>query len=38
VPALIESLRFEVDIATGDVLGGVAAFSSNGAWVKPEFV
>lgn len=37
VPALIDALELEVDISTGDVVGGVARFSTNGAWTKPTY-
>ncbi len=37
VPAVIDALELEVDISTGDVLGGTAAFSTNGAWTKPDY-
>jgi hypothetical protein len=37
VPAVIDALRLEVDIDTGDVIGGVAEFSANGAWTKPAY-
>jgi hypothetical protein len=37
VPAVIDALRLEVDIDTGDVVGGVADFSGNGAWTKPTY-
>lgn len=36
VPALIDTLRLEVDIDSGDIVGGVAEFSTNGAWTKPS--
>jgi hypothetical protein len=38
VPAVIDVLRFEVDVDTGDVIGGRAEFSTNGAWTKPVYV
>ena len=37
VPALIDSMRLEVDIDNGDIVGGVAQFSANGAWTKPTY-
>lgn len=37
VPAVIDRLRFEVDIDTGDVVGWEAEFSTNGAWTKPTY-
>ncbi len=37
VPALIDAIHLAVDIASGDVLGGTAAFSANGAWTKPTY-
>ena len=37
VPAVIDAVRLEVDIDTGDVVGGVAEFSANGAWTKPAY-
>jgi hypothetical protein len=35
--ALIDRLRFEVDIDSGDVVGWEAEFSTNGAWTKPTY-
>jgi hypothetical protein len=37
VPAVIDALRLEVDIDRGDVIGGTAEFSANGAWTKPSY-
>ena len=37
VPAVIESLTLEVDIDTGDVVGGAADFATTGAWTIPSF-
>ena len=37
VPAVIDSLSLEVDIDSGDVVGGTAGFSANGAWTNPAF-
>jgi hypothetical protein len=37
VPAVIDALRLEVDIDSGDIVGGVAEFSANGAWTKPTY-
>ena len=37
VPALIDSVRLEVDIDSGDVVGGTAEFSASGAWTKPAY-
>jgi hypothetical protein len=37
VPAIVDALELEVDISSGDVLGGTANFSSNGAWTKPDY-
>ncbi len=35
VPAVIRSFRLKVDIDTGEVNAGVAAFESDGAWTEP---
>jgi hypothetical protein len=35
VPAIIDSLRFQVDIDTGDFVSYTADFSTNGAWTNP---
>ena len=37
VPAIIDSLSLEVDVSSGDVVGGTAEFSADGAWTKPTF-
>jgi hypothetical protein len=37
VPAVIDSIHLAVDISSGDVLGGVANFSADGAWTKPTY-
>ena len=37
VPAVIDSVHLAVDISSGDVLGGTALFSANGAWTKPTY-
>lgn len=37
VPAVIDALKLEVDIDSGQVVGGVAEFSANGAWTKPSY-
>jgi hypothetical protein len=37
VPAIIDSLAWEVDINDGDVIGGVAEFSSTGPITKPTY-
>ena len=37
VPAVIDSIHLEVDIDSGDIIGGRAEFSSNGAWTKPNY-
>jgi len=37
VPALVDALELEVDISSGDVLGGTASFSTNGAWTRPNY-
>jgi len=38
VPAIINSLSFEVDIDDGDVISGVAEFGAIAAVVKPTYV
>jgi len=37
VPAVIDAIHLAVDISSGDVLGGTATFSANGAWTKPTY-
>jgi hypothetical protein len=37
VPAVIDAVQLEVDIDKGDVVGGTAVFSANGAWTKPTY-
>ena len=37
VPALVDALQWEVDIDRGEIVGGVAEFSIDGAWTKPSF-
>lgn len=37
VPAIIDSLAWEVDINEGDVIGGVAEFSATGPVTKPTY-
>lgn len=37
VPAVIDALQLAVDVSSGDVLGGMAMFSVNGAWTKPTY-
>ena len=37
VPAVIDSVQLEVNVDTGEPIGGTAEFSSNGAWTKPAF-
>ncbi|MCE9604568.1 MAG: hypothetical protein K8U03_06640 [Planctomycetia bacterium] len=37
VPAVIDALQWEVDIDRGDILGGIAEFSIDGAWTKPTY-
>jgi hypothetical protein len=37
VPAIIDSLAWEVDINDGDVIGGVAEFSATGPITKPTY-
>ncbi len=37
VPAVIDSLELEVDVDSDDPLGGVAEFSTNGAWTAPGY-
>lgn len=36
VPALIKTFKVEVNIDTGDVIGGVADFDTDGAWTEPS--
>src|SRR5437762_10524679 len=35
VPAVIDSLQMQVDIDGGELIGGQAEFTTNGAWTKP---
>lgn len=37
VPAIIDELRLEIDIDTGDVIGWAAEFSVTGAVTKPSY-
>jgi len=37
VPAVIDSIQLAVDISSGDILGGTAAFSASGPWTKPNY-
>ena len=37
VPAVIDAINLEVDIDSGDIIGGRAEFSANGAWTKPDY-
>jgi hypothetical protein len=37
VPAVIDSLEMTVDIDRGELIGGKAEFSTNGAWTKPSY-
>src|SRR3954466_12565707 len=37
LPALIPTLTLDVDIASGDVVGGTAEFSTSGAWTLPTY-
>ncbi len=37
VPAVIDSIKMAVEIDRGDLIGGAAEFSTNGAWIKPTF-
>ncbi len=37
VPAIIDSLGWEVDIDNGEVIGGTAEYSATGPIVKPTF-
>ncbi len=37
VPAIIDSINFEVDIDTGEVIGWTADYSADGAWTKPTY-
>lgn len=36
VPAVIDALRLDVDIDRGEVVTGLAEFSTDGAWTPPE--
>lgn len=35
VPAVVTGVKVEVDIDGGDVIGGVAAFDTDGPWTEP---
>jgi hypothetical protein len=35
VPAIIEGIKLDVDLDSGDVVGWSADFSTNGSWTKP---
>ncbi len=37
VPAVLDSLQIEVDIDGGELIGGQADFSTDGAWTKPVY-
>ena len=37
VPAVIDSIKMSVEIDRGDLIGGAAEFSTDGAWTKPTF-
>jgi hypothetical protein len=37
VPAVVDSLQWEVDVDRGEIVGGVAEFSIDGAWTKPSY-
>jgi hypothetical protein len=37
VPAVIDALKMHVDIDRGELIGGTAEFSTNGAWTKPSY-
>jgi hypothetical protein len=37
VPAVIDSIQISVDIDGGELIGGQAEFSTNGAWTKPTY-
>lgn len=37
VPAVIDVLQLETDINSGKPIGGVAEFSTNGAWTRPSY-
>jgi hypothetical protein len=37
VPAVIDALQWEVDIDRGEIIGGTAEFSIDGAWTKPTY-
>jgi hypothetical protein len=34
---VIDSIQMEVDIDGGELIGGQAEFSTNGAWTKPAY-
>jgi hypothetical protein len=36
VPALIKTFKVEVNIDSGEVIGGVADFDTDGAWTEPS--
>jgi hypothetical protein len=36
VPALVKTFKVEVNIDTGEVIGGVADFDTDGAWTEPS--
>ncbi|HEV2970691.1 MAG TPA: hypothetical protein VGY55_12040 [Pirellulales bacterium] len=38
VPAIVTRVEVEVDIDSGDVIGGAAHFDSDGAWTEPVLV
>jgi hypothetical protein len=37
VPAIITRVEVEVNIDSGDVIGGTANFDTDGAWDEPTF-
>ena len=37
VPAVIDNVAMGVEIDGGALVGGTAAFSTNGAWTKPSY-
>ncbi len=37
VPAVIDSIQIQVDIDGGELIGGQADFSTDGAWTKPTY-
>lgn len=37
VPAVIDALELEVDIDRGEIVGGRAEFSTDGAWTPPAY-